>query len=354
VPKADISLTNLRARYSGPLIILGKLGTARSGDPGGVVKHSNVVIALCFALVFALPAVSAQAQNQHSFVSSLGNDANACTLTAPCRHLQAALTATIAGGEIAILDTAGYNGGATVTITRAVSIVNPGGFEAAIAPPSGGVGIIINAGTNDAVSLRGLSIDGGGVGATGIVFNTGASLTIENCIVRHMVNDGIDFLSSTATSALTVSNTLVADNGAAGIYLTPNGSATAVFNRVEANNNGGHGIVVYGVNSANTNTINATVSDSIAAGNGSAGFFTTTDSSHAPTNVMVFHSVAANNGTGVFANGSGGTLRVANSTVTGNTNGWLALSSGVVASYDDNYIDGNGSNTGSLTPISKQ
>jgi len=314
--------------------------------------------AVGLALAGVVSTAPAQAQNQHSFVASFGNDANACTLAAPCRHLQAALAATISGGEIAILDTAGYNGGTTVTITKAVSIVNPGGFEAAIAPPSFGAGIIINAGTNDAISLRGLSIDGGGVAGTGgIAFNTGASLTLENCIIRHMATDGIDFESTTATSAFTVSNTLVADNGGRGIYLIPAGSITAVFNRVEVNNNGNHGIAVDGQFSAGSNTVNATVSDSVAAGNIEFGFYAFTQSGNAPTSLTVSHSIAANNGTGVRAEGLGGTgatVRLANSTVTGNVIGWQAVSGGVMDSYGDNYIDGNEGNTGSLTSISKQ
>jgi hypothetical protein len=300
--------------------------------------------AVGLALAAALSAAPAQALvlNQHSFVSSQGLDTNNCTLAAPCRHLQAALAVTIAGGEIAILDTAGYNNATTVTISHAVSIVNPGGFEAEISPPSGGYGIVISAGTNDAVSLRGLSIDGAGVGAVGIRFDAGASLTVENCIIRHMANDGIDFYSTTAYSALTVSNSLVADNSSIGINFAPIGSATAVFNRVEANNNGNDGIDVFGSNSAGTNTVNATVSESVAAGNSEFGFAIGTASGHAPTSVMVYHSVAANNGAGVVALGPGATVRLANSTVTGNTNGWQTLSTpGVVDSYGDNYIDGN-------------
>jgi len=320
----------------------------------GLLLKIITALAVGLALVVALPGISAQAQNQHSFVSSFGNDANACTLAAPCRHLQAALAATISGGEIAILDTAGYNGGTTVTISHAVSIVNPGGFEAAIAPPSGGNGIVINAGTNDTVSLRGLSIDGAGVGTTGIQFNSGTSLTVENCVIRHMAGDGIDFLSTTATSALSVSNLLVADNSGSGVLLRPTGSATAVFNRVELGNNGGHGILVNGFNSTGANTINATVSESVAAGNGNAGFFSASQSGNAPTSITLFHSVAANNNVGVAANGSGAILLLANSTVTGNTSGWFQVSSGIVASYGDNYIDGNAGNTGSLTPYNKQ
>jgi hypothetical protein len=146
----------------------------------------------------------------------------------------------------------------------------------------------------------------------------------------------------------------VADNANDGIFVSPNGSATAVFNRVEANNNAFYGILVNGVNSSETNTIKATVSDSVAAGNANIGFYSLTLFSNAPTSVMVSHSVAANNGVGVEANGSGGTLRLANSTVTGNAAGWVVQSGGVLDSYGDNYIDGNGSNIGSLTSISKQ
>jgi Right handed beta helix region len=302
----------------------------------------NATLAVGLALVGALSAAPAQAQSVRTFVSPTGVDTAACSLTAPCRTFAAAYAATDAGGEIAVLGTAGYG---TLTINKAISIVNGGGFEAAIAVPSGGgAGITIAAGTMDAVSLRGLTIDGAGVGGTGIIFNTGKSLTVENCVVRHMMHDGIFFQSTTATSALTVSNSLVADNGANGIELVPTGSATAVFNRVEVNNNAAGGIVVNGGNSAGSNSIDATVSDGVVAGNVGIGFFSLTPSGSAPTSLMLFHSVAANNGTGVEAQGSGATLRLANSTVTGNATGWVATSSGVMQSYGDNYIDGNASN----------
>jgi hypothetical protein len=294
--------------------------------------------AVGLALAGSLSAAPAQAQNARSFVSGHGSDAAACTLAAPCRTLAAAFAATNAGGEIDVLDPAGYG---ALTINKAISIVNDGVGTAGVIVPSGGIGITITAGTNDAVSLRGLSVEGGGVGATGIQFNAGKSLTIENCVIRHVTGDGIFFQSTTATSALTVSNSLVADNAGTGILLFPSNSATAVFNRVEVNNNGNYGILVNGGNSAGTNTVNATVSESVAAGNVGFGFCSFTQSGKAPTSLMVFHSVAANNGTGVEANGTGATVRLANSTVTGNAVGWIAQSIGVVDSYGDNYIDGN-------------
>ena len=278
-------------------------------------------------------------------MSPTGSDSNNCSLAAPCRNFQAAYAQTNAGGEIAVLGTAGYNNGATFTINKAISIVNPGGFEAGIAVPSGGIGIVINAGVNDALSLRGLTMEGGGVGNTGIIFNTGASLTIENSVIRHLTATGIYFGSNvpiSLTSSLSVSNTLVADNSGTGIYIIPTGSGTvtAVFNRVQTNNNLNYGIVADGANS--TGTVKATISDSLASNNGGQGFYAVTDSSHAPTTLMVVRSVAANNLYGLYAAGTGATLRVANSTVTGNGNGWLAIAGGVLDSYGDSYIDGNG------------
>jgi hypothetical protein len=313
-------------------------------------------IAIAAAVFVALAASPAHAQATRTFVSPTGNDASpSCSLTAPCRTFAAAYTLTNAGGEIAVLGTAGYG---VLTISKAISIVNGGGFEAAIAVAAGGTGITINAGATDAVSLRGLTIDGGGLGATGIVFNTGAFLTIENCVIRHMTGDGVDFQSTTASSALTVSNSLVADNSVNGILVDPTGSAKAIFNRVEANNNGEHGIIADGEFSAGTNKINVTVFDSVAANNGGVGsgdgFDARTQTGFAPTSVMVFHSVAANNGNGVQANGAGATLRLANSTVTGNTNGWQAISSGVLLSDGDNTIEGNGGNEGAPTTYARK
>jgi hypothetical protein len=314
------------------------------------MKYYVLVFSAGLAFAAMLPAASARAQNARSFVSGRGLDTNACTLAAPCRTLAHAFSLTNAGGEIDVLDPAGYG---SLTINKAISIVNDGVGTAGVIVPSGGVGITINAGPNDAVSLRGLSIEGGGVGQTGIQFNSGASLTVESCIVRHMTDDGMDLGSSNASN-FTVSSSLVADNGGNGIFLVPAGSATAVFKRVEANNNANSGILVSGVDSAGTNTINATISDSVAAGNGQVGFYSATQSVKAPTSVTITHSVAANNGYGVLAQSSGAIIRLANSTVTGNTNGWFVNGLGIVATYGDNYIDGNAGNTGSLSSIAKQ
>jgi hypothetical protein len=103
-----------------------------------------------------------------------------------------------------------------------------------------------------------------------------------------------------------------------------------------------------------TGTITATVSESVSFHNGNAGFAVFSATGAAPTTFSLFHSVSSNNGVGMLANVTGATLRITQSMVTGNSKGWSLSGGGVIASYGDNAIDGNGSNTGSLTPISKQ
>jgi hypothetical protein len=294
-----------------------------------------VSAALAFAAMLSAPA---HAQNARSFVSGHGDDANTCTLLQPCRTFAVAFMHTNAGGEIDVLDPAGYG---TLTITHAISIVNDGVGTSSMLVPSAGIGITINAGANDAVNLRGLTIEGAGTGATGIQFNAGASLTIERCVIRHFASIGLAF-APIASSNLTVSDTLVADTDT-GIDVFPNGAGTftALFNRVNVINNNNDAITVGG--SASTGTIDATASDTISAGNAGVGFTASTSAGHASTTFTLFHSVAANNNTGLIAQG-GATLRAAQSMVTGNSSGWLTSTGGVVESYGDNYIDGNQNN----------
>src|SRR5262249_38443769 len=111
---------------------------------------------------------------------------------------------------------------------------------------------------------------------------------------------------------------------------------------VETVNNGLDGIIVNGANS--TGTINVSVSESVAAGNGFVGFFAESAAGMAATTLMVLHSVVANNVIGLQASGTGATVRLAHAMVTGNGSGWTLASGGVLQSYGDNYINGNTSN----------
>ncbi len=303
------------------------------------MKSTIIAAAAATLTLTAFLAVPAQATLLRTFVGPTGNDANPCSLSQPCRTLQVALAQTTAGGEIAILGTAGYNNQQTLNIDRAISIVNPGAFEAGLFTPAGGTAITINAGAGDAVSLRGLTIEGGGIGVAGIQFITGASLTVQNCIIRHMTGSSAGLLfTPSGASNLFVSRTVVSDNAYIGIAVQPTGAnaVTAVLNRVEANGNK-FGIVVDG-QSASGGTIKATAFNTTASGNSSDGIEAA--SSSGTTTLMLNHVVVANNGSGVVSFGANTTTKIYQSVLNGNATGWSAFG-GVIQSYVNNSIDGN-------------
>src|SRR5579864_9215507 len=177
----------------------------------------NIVLpfTLITVAVFSLPAVQAQAQSPRTFVSAAGSDSNPCSFAAPCRHFQAAVNATSAGGEVDALDPAGYS---PITINKPITIEGQGWSY--IAPPAGGNAITINIPDNGTgtgnVTIHGVSLNGAGVAGTtnGIVFNSGSSLTLNDCFVRNMTGDGLDvsLSASVFSQNLTVSNSHFNDN----------------------------------------------------------------------------------------------------------------------------------------------
>jgi hypothetical protein len=291
----------------------------------------KIFIAAALALAVTLPAAPAQAQAARTFVSAAGSDGNNCiNVLTPCRHFAAAFAATANNGEIYVLDPANYG---SLTITHGVSIQGHG--WGSLAPVAGGTAIIINAGPNDAVNLSGLTIDGTGIGAWGIVFNSGASLVIENCVARNLTSSGMGLqpaLQPAIPAHIAVSNTLVANNGVHGIYLQPSGSGTiyAVFNRVEAYSNGQEGIGIYGNNMIGG--LQATAVDSVAAFNND-GFY-----AFGSTNAGVTVSVSRSTTRGNVRNGvraeQFATIRVSGSSL--ESDYWGQASSGCVQSYGDN------------------
>ena len=310
------------------------------------IKIASLPTIAAALLAFDLSAAPAQAGPNRTWVSGHGTDSGACALAAPCRTFAFALTQTAAGGEIDVLDPADYG---TVTITKAISVVNDGVGVAAIGASSGNA-ITINAGTSDSIHLRGLTVEGLGGGANGILFNTGGNLAIENCVVRNFSNIGIGIIPS-ISSSFSVSNTIASNIGGGGIFVAPTGTGSAavtgVLSKVTANNNGS-GITVSGALAA---SLNVTVVDSVASNNHSFGVeaFSTFDGG--ATAVIVRNVVASNSpGSGLLAQRSG-ILRVAHSVVTGNVTG-VNANGGTIFSYGDNDIDGNtNNNTSALTPL---
>ena len=292
---------------------------------------------LAIALVGLLHAVPAQADPIRVFVALTGSDANPCTFASPCKSVQHAHDVVAAGGEVRMLDPGSYG---LLIINKSISILGDG--HGGIAAQSGAVAITINAGATDKINLRGVVLEGFGTGNRGIVFNTGASLNIQDSIIRNFTNGGIYF-APTAVSELSVLDTLISDNGGHALEVHPlgSGSATGVVDRVRTVNSTGDGMAFTGTGS--TGPIVFTVSDSVSANNTNYGIIGT--SSAGTIIVLIENCTMSNNAfVGVNATGSAATLLVARSRITGNAVGWSVLSGATLSSYGDNYVDGNGGN----------
>lgn len=106
-------------------------------------------------VVTAMLSAPAHAQATRTWVSGVGDDANPCSRTAPCKTFAGAISKTATGGVINALDSAGFGG---VTITKAITI--DGGGNIASSLVSGSNGITINAGAGSDVVLRNIDITG--------------------------------------------------------------------------------------------------------------------------------------------------------------------------------------------------
>jgi hypothetical protein len=292
-----------------------------------MTKIVSLLTLLFSVLAYLLPAAPAQAtQRDRVFVASYGSDSNACTFGSPCKTFQNAVNVVAAGGEVTAIDSAGFG---TFTISHAITITSPNGVEAGIAAPAnGGSAITINAMPGDNIILNGLTLDGDGVGgSTGISFNSGESLNIQNCVVR---NFGTGISSS---SQLTMSNSLVTDNAGDGVFLVNTGGA-AILDHVAILNNVGDGLRL----NADGGTFSVSVSNSVISSNGSIGIEVLSN-----TTVVVGDSTIAEEGTyGIYATDAGSQVWLRHSTITGNSTGW-GVGSGTVSSFGDNAIVGNAS-----------
>src|SRR5437016_5423372 len=167
------------------------------------------VLTLLGVLVLGTTMMSAQATR--TWVSGVGDDANPCSRTAPCKTFAGAISKTAAGGEIDALDPGGFG---ALTITKAITIDGSGTFASVL--NSGTSGFVINAGVNDIIALRGLSIQGASQsaspGITGIRFLAGKALSVENCIIQNETTFGIE-MNMTAAAQLFVRNTVIRNCG---------------------------------------------------------------------------------------------------------------------------------------------
>jgi hypothetical protein len=281
----------------------------------------------CLITLFFLSTASAQAQR--TFVSGLGSDSNPCSRTSPCRTFVQAISQTNAGGEVIVLDSAGYG---PFTVSSSVSIIAPPGVYAGISVFSGD-GIDINASGTDVVILRGLTINSQG-GSSGITFTAGKALHVENCEVNGFQSGGI---VSSSTGSLFVTDSILRGN-ADGIAVNGSNNSGVSIDRVRLEGNSGFGVLLgTGKVSLTNSFISGSNTNLQASSNGTAA------------ELNVENCVVANStGVGIFVRALGGgsaTVRLSNSTVTDNQIGLWEQSPGLLLSRGNNTVEGNGTNT---------
>ena len=156
------------------------------------------------AILYANPA---QAQTR-TWVSGIGDDANPCSRTAPCKTFAGAISKTAPGGEINVLDPGGFG---AVTITKSITIRSDH-IEAGVLV-SGTNAIIVNAGATDKVMLEGLDIEGLGTGLHGVSILAGKEIYIVRCSIRHFTQNGVNLASSTFGGHAFINDSLISFNG---------------------------------------------------------------------------------------------------------------------------------------------
>ena len=290
---------------------------------------------LAIATFLVVVSSSANAQASRTWVSGVGDDANPCSRTAPCKTWAGAISKTAACGEIDALDPGGFG---AVTITKSITLDGTGTFASILASLVNG--IVINAAATDVVTIRGISIDGFCNGINGINILSAKTVNVEDCVIfRFSTGNGITAADTNGVN-LNVRNTVIRDNTLDGINARSTGGNTNVtLDNVSliGNGNGLH---------ARSGT-RVTARRCVFSNNSANGIFS--DAADASlSNVFVWESHISMNGQNGVRAGNAGNVGTSGATINQNAidrntgNGVLVSTGGVVNTFTNNSILGNG------------
>ena len=264
-----------------------------------------------------------------TFISTAGNDANTsmnCSSTANCRTLAAAVSVTAPGGEVVVVSSGGYG---PVTISQPVLIMAIG-VDASISTAAAGVSAVtIN--TTAAVTIRGLSLHGAGLGLDGILVQQVGSLRLFDTLIENFTGDGVHMASS---GDLAVDGSQFNDNGNDGILIA-NASANAYVNNSVFDDNGNAGV--------ETSAGQASVTDSSAHYNGN-GFLADGGTLTLSDDFAIF------NGTGL-ASASGGTMSFARCLISNNTTAYNVGTGSTMSSARNSLIAPGQATVGTISTL---
>lgn len=301
-------------------------------------KFRLTISALAIAIFTLAFASIAQAQATRTWVSGVGDDANPCSRTAPCKTFAGAISKTATNGEIDALDPAGFG---ALNITKSITIDGSATGVAGVLNSSvNGIQVNITSGTDTlkAVTLRGLSIQGAGTGLNGIRVLSALHVYVENCFISGQngsPGNGIEDIRTNVGAHLEVNNTTITNCSGNGISVNPSSGSNQIDvrvtnSRMQGNSSSG---LFFGSN------VKATIFNTVLSHNISAGVFAQQTAGGA-TDINVDHCVVSNNVNGFQSNTSGATIRVSNTTAMSNSNLAVVAGGGIVSSYGNNQTGG--------------
>ncbi|MET0720438.1 MAG: right-handed parallel beta-helix repeat-containing protein [Tardiphaga sp.] len=281
----------------------------------------------------------AQAQATRTWVSGVGDDANPCSRTAPCKTFAGAISKTAAGGEINCIDPGGFG---AVTITKAMTI-DCANVEAGVVV-AGTNGVIVNAGVNDVVVLRGIDFMGtiAVPGLNGVRFIAGGALHVEKCLIREFTaaapnGAGILFQPSGA-SKLFVSDTVITNNSGGGVVVRPTGTGSAnatIFRTIANGNSSGF---TADTSAPTSGVVSMMVRESSANGNVGAGVASISVAGSGNAFALIDRSTASLNATGISATGPNSPMLSGSSTIWQNSVGLATSGGGQILSFNNNQV----------------
>jgi hypothetical protein len=283
----------------------------------------------------------AQAQATRTWVSGVGDDANPCSRTAPCKTFAGAISKTALNGEINCLDPGAFG---ALTITKSITVDCHEIFAGVLHSLTTGVTInfdqFTTAGeTRKTVRLLNIKYSGADTGLRAIrilgAASAGSEVFVEDCRIDGNFGAparGIEDFR-TGGGLLVVDNTTIRNLGAgAAIVVDPAPGSTQMMVRIS---NSRISNSAFGLNFGSN--VKATIFRTVITGITNAGVFVV---SNAPTTeVNVDRCIINSNGIGVHASSANTIIRVSNSTVMNNTT-LCTNAGGQVQSYANNDTGG--------------
>jgi hypothetical protein len=303
-----------------------------------MTRLASATIVLAAMLAVITGSVPAHAQVSRTWVSGVGDDANGCTRTLPCKTFAGAYSKTSTGGEINCLDPGGYG---AVTINKSITIDCHETVGSVLVTSGNGITINLDSQANMIVRIRNISVDGQLSAAAGIAI-TGTSsgsannaVSIEDCVIDGFLSYGISDARSIA-GRLLVKNTIIRNGAGTGVGIAPASGTSGVKAIID-----NVSVFDWNYGFGTGNGVQVLIKNSISASNVTGGV-----EADSGAFVAVSSSTILGNGTGIIVT-SGGTVRIGNTDVAFNATGI----SGTVQTFVDNRITNNGAG-GTLSPVS--